>query len=204
MSRPTNLSISYLLVAMLIVGSAAGYILAYRSYQATLTEFETRWDELNESLRMLRSSLDDMNGRIDEIHVSTSVELHRLESEHQILEEEFKAYSGRDWHLVFSYGKSFGYDVVQVVNNSLEPFYLSGNEVRITWLFQSQGYHEGDPGILEITLRHANGTVVGYRTTAAIFSRGSADIDLPAEGFYSIGFMATNCVTTFIWVWDYG
>ena len=130
--------------------------------------------------------------------------MNQLESESASLKEEFIAYSGRDWHLAFSYGESLGKDSPQVVRNSLGPFYLSGNEVRFVWLFQSQKLDEGVPGTLEITLRYANGTTVGRRTTSSVFSRGSADMDLRAAGNYTIGFMATGCQTTFIWVWDYG
>lgn len=130
--------------------------------------------------------------------------MNQLESEVASLREEFITFSGRDWHLAFNYGESFGEDTHQVVRNSLGPFYLSGNEVRFVWLFQSQKLDEGVPGTLEITLRYVNGTVVGRRTTSSVFSIGSADMDLRATGNYTIGFMATGCVDTFIWVWDYG
>jgi hypothetical protein len=120
------------------------------------------------------------------------------------LKEEFIAYSGRDWHLAYNYGESFGKDSPQVIRNDLGPFYLSGNEVRFVWLFESQKHDDRVPGILEITLRYVNGTVVGRRTTSSVFTIGSADMDLRAAGNYTIGFMATGCVDTFIWVWDYG
>ena len=136
MGRQVNQLNVYLLAAVLMVGSVAGYILGLRTSQEM-------WRELSQ-----------------------------LESELATLKWEFTSFSGRDWHLAYSFCEAFERDVVQVQRHSLGPFYLSGNEVRFVWLFKSQGYPEGPLGNLEITFRHMNGTVVGRRTTSATFSIG--------------------------------
>jgi hypothetical protein len=165
-----------------------------------------RLNQLNVYLLVAALILGNATGYILGIKTNPSMtKMNQLESEIASLREEFNAYSGRDWRLAFNYGESFGPDPPgQVIRNSLGPFHLEGNEVRFVWLFQSQKLDDGVPGTLEITLRYANGTSVGRRTTSSVFSIGSADMDLRAEGNYTIGFMATGCVDTFIWVWDYG
>jgi hypothetical protein len=167
---------------------------------------ELQVNRLNVCLLVAALILGGVTGYVLGIKPSREMltKMNQLECELASLREEFTAYSGRDWHTVFSYGEAFGEDTHQVVRNSLGPFYLSGNEVRFIWLFQSQKLDEGVPGTLEITLRYANGTSVGRRTTSSVFSVGSADMDLRAAGNYTVGFMATGCVDTFIWVWDYG
>lgn len=163
-------------------------------------------NQLNVYLLVAALILGGVTGYVLGIRPSQEMltKMNQLDSDLASLKEEFIAYSGRDWHLAFNYGESFGQDTHQVIRNSLGPFHLSGNEVRFVWLFQSQKYDERVPGTLEITLRYANGTAVGRRTTSSVFSIGSADMDLRAADNYTIGFMATGCVDTFIWVWDYG
>jgi hypothetical protein len=197
MGRKVNQLNVYLLVAALIIGSVTGYVLGLRPIQEMLTKM----NQLESELASLKEEFIVYSGLRTSQEMVTK--MNQLESELVSLKEEFIAYSGRDWHLVFSHGEAFK-DTHQVVRNSLGPFYLSGNEVRFVWLFQSQGFDDGVPGTLEITLRYANGTSVGRRTTCSAFSIGSADMDLRAAGNYTIGFMATGCVDTFIWVWDYG
>jgi uncharacterized protein YoxC len=192
------------IIVSILLGGLLGTATSYIYYSPKIDELDSQTQWISTEITDIDSRLKTIQNSVNEIS-----NLNQLSSQVESLDDAINELSDRlinlensidqitysetetpDWHYV---------TFIDENNDTIKPFYLSGNEVRLRWSYSAD---TSEAGVI-FQIYYENGTLHSFRSAYGMWSADASDINLHEPGYYYIIPNYTGLEDYWLVIWDY-